>query len=236
MLAVAPAGAGPSSAQRGTLDAEPPRSTCRTAPTSRARSRTCACATARRVVFAPLGPGADPTPGCARAPGSTAWSASSAPATATARRSTRPPTAARERVRVYAGETSAGARRHPARAAAARCGWPSRTAFPVGPRASGRRARYVRGRAVSSFAADRHPRPPARLRPAPPLRDRERRQGDAAGRAAAPARQPPAERLRPRRARADDRGLRQRRRRRRLRLGRRRRAARRRASGRGCAT
>ena len=127
------------------------------------------------------------------------------------------------RVRVYAGEsarvrivTRPGQRlRRPRRS--------SRDAFPSTRRVRAAR-RFVRGRAMSAFALiDTHGRLRGLAAP-PALRDRERGQGDAARRAAAPARRPPAELLRPRRARPDDPGLRQRQRRRRLPLGRRRRA------------
>ena len=58
------------------------------------------------------------------------------------------------------------------------------------PGACGRRGATCAGGRFRLVRPDRHPRPPARLRPPPALRDRERRQGDAARRAPAPARRP----------------------------------------------
>ena len=97
------------------------------------------------------------------------------------------------RVRVFAGETSrVRAVTRPGEGCRMPCG--RARGVPVDAAASGRRAGYVPRARPVLVRPDRLARPPARLRPAPPLRDRQRRQGDAAGRPAAPDRQPPAER------------------------------------------
>ena len=96
---------------------------------------------------------------------------------------------------------------------------------PVG--AGHARGAPVRARARPDVVrADRLARPPARLRPAPALRDARASSRRCCSWPAAPDRQPAAERVRPRGARPDDHGLGQRRRGRGLQLGRRRRPAR----------